>query len=292
MTNKLILGTVQLGLNYGINNLTGKPSLEKAFDILHVAFDNGIRILDTAEAYGDSQEVIGKFQKENPQKRFNIITKLDAGHSLKDNELLNHILKNCKILGADHLFGYMFHNYQSFKNNVSFYDEILLAKKKGFIEKAGISLYSNNEIEDIISNYSNFDFIQIPFNLFDNQSKRKKLLEKAKSKGIEVHTRSVFLQGLFFKNNDAELHEKLIPLMPYLKTLESVKEKEVLNTEALALQYVLQKKYIDYVLIGVESVKQLLSNISICNEKVNIPHDIIDAIDVTEEELLNPSNWN
>ncbi|WP_103069047.1 aldo/keto reductase [Aquimarina sediminis] len=291
MINKLILGTVQLGLDYGINNQSGKPSLESAFNILETAFTSGIRILDTAEAYGNSQEVIGKFQKENPDKKFKIITKLNGQHTLQTNDLLDHILENCEVLGVSDLYGYMFHNYQSFKNNTSFYDEILLAKTKGIIEKAGISLYTNGEIEDIISNYSDFDFIQIPFNLFDNESKRKELLEKAKDKGIEVHTRSVFLQGLFFKKS-TEVPKKLNPLLPYLKTLKNIQEKEVLSTEALALQYVLQKEYINYVLIGVESVEQLLNNIKICKEKISFPHDVIDAIHVVEDELLNPSNWN
>ena len=73
MLSKLILGTVQLGLNYGVNNSSGKPSKEKAFDILNSAYDGGIRTLDTAEAYGNSQEVIGSFMKDNPKKKFNII---------------------------------------------------------------------------------------------------------------------------------------------------------------------------------------------------------------------------
>ncbi|MBQ4801423.1 aldo/keto reductase [Aquimarina sp. MMG015] len=291
MTDKLILGTVQLGLDYGINNQSGKPSLKTAFDILHIAYDNGIRVLDTAEAYGNSQEVIGKFHKDNPKKTFNVITKLDPGYKLENKDLLSRILKSCEILETKELFGYMFHNYQSFKKNTDSYDKILHAKSKRIIKKAGISLYTNAEIEDIISNYSDFDFIQIPFNLFDNQSKRKELLEKAKNAGIEIHTRSVFLQGLFFKDS-TEIPNKLNSLAPYLKTLENVKEKEVLNTETLALQYVLQKEYIDYVLIGVESSEQLQNNINFCKEKINIPHHKIDNIRVIEEELLNPSNWN
>lgn len=289
LTSKLILGTVQLGLSYGINNKSGKPSLEKAFEILHAAFDNGIRILDTAEAYGNSQEVIGKFQKENPNKEFKIITKLAASHTLKSNELINHIANNCITLNTTKLYGYMFHNHQSFKENKTFYSEVLQAKKEGLIQKAGISLYSNNEINDIIENYSNFDFIQIPFNLFDNESKRKTILEKAKAKNIEIHTRSAFLQGLFFKN---DIPEKLKPLKFHLEILENIKRTHIINTETLALQYVLQKKYIDYVLIGVESVEQLMSNIVISNSFKNIPHEVIDAIQVADEKLLNPSNWN
>ena len=291
MINKLILGTVQLGLDYGINNQSGKPSLNTSFEILNKAYENGIRILDTAEAYGNSQEVIGRFQKEHPLKRFNIITKLAANASIKKDEILNHILKNCQVLNTDTLYGYMFHDYKCFKKNINLFDEILVGKNKGIIDKVGISLYTNNEIEDIVSNFSEFDFIQIPFNLLDNQSKRRSLLEKARNRGIEVHIRSVFLQGLFFKDIKL-LPEKLIPLRPYLKALEGIKQDQTIDTETLALQYVLQKEYIDYVLIGVDSSTQLSNNIKNCKKTVNIPHQMIDDINVIEEDLLNPSNWN
>lgn len=290
MINKLVLGTVQLGLNYGINNSSGKPSKEKAFEILHAAYDNGLRILDTAEAYGDSQDVIGEFQKQNPNKRFKIITKLSAKHTLKNNELIKHISDNCKALNTSNLHGYMFHNYQSFKENTPFYNEVLQAKEQGLIKHAGISLYTNDEIENIVTNYSDFDFIQIPFNLFDNESKRKKLIISAKQKNIEIHVRSVFLQGLFFKDCK-KLPEKLVPLKKYMETLAKIKQNSQMSTEALALQYVLQKEYINHVLIGVENTKQLMNNISICKSKNNIPHAEIDVINVSEVNLLNPSNW-
>ncbi|MGC1633411.1 MAG: aldo/keto reductase, partial [Gelidibacter sp.] len=128
MIKKLILGTVQLGLDYGINNRSGKPTHEKACEILHCAYDNGIRILDTAEAYGNSQEVIGAFLKENPEKQFHVISKLTANHGLLKNELFDHIAENLKILSLDQLYGYMFHNYNSFKTSTFLYDEVLQSK--------------------------------------------------------------------------------------------------------------------------------------------------------------------
>ena len=289
--NKIILGTVQLGLDYGIHNKQGKPNLSESFEILNTAFDKGIRILDTAEAYGNSQEVIGQFHKKFPKKIFNIITKLSANHSVKKEQLLNHIRGNCKKLYCKQLLCYMFHNYQTFKENIHFYNEFVSAKKTGLTKKIGISLYNNEEINDIVNNYNEFDIIQIPFNLFDNGSKRKKYIEKARKKGIEVHTRSVFLQGLFFYELDM-LPKKLDPLRPYLLSLESIKKANHLNIQTLAMQYVLQKEYINYMLIGVETETQLLKNIESSQNIIDIPHKDIDSINVEEEFLLNPSNWN
>ena len=197
MIEKIVLGTVQLGLDYGVNNQHGKPSLEQAFEILEVAFDNGIKTLDTAEAYGNSQEIIGKFQKEQPNKKFQIITKLASNTEIAPKKFIEHIAQNCKILNSDQLFGYMFHNYPSFKAREGLYDKLLLAKKEGLVSKAGISLYGNNEIEDILNNYDGFDFIQVPFNLFDNDSKRSALLNEASAKALKYTHDRCFYKGCF-----------------------------------------------------------------------------------------------
>lgn len=291
MINKLILGTVQLGLDYGINNQLGKPTLDQAFEILTIAYNHGITTLDTAEAYGNSQEVIGNFHRKHPEKTFKVITKLSAKHTLKQGELKSQILKDCSILSVKTLEGYMFHNFQSFKDNNILYDEIILAKKQGIIKQAGISLYDNAEIEDIVVNFSEFDFVQIPFNLFDNELQRLEAIKKARKVGIKIHTRSAFLQGLFFQPTST-LSIKTKSLKPYLDKISSIKSSFNINMGQLALQYAIQKDYIDYVLIGVETTTQLLNNIHNCKEKVEIPHHEINTINIGDTTLLNPSNWN
>lgn len=291
MINKLILGTVQLGLDYGVNNKTGKPSLESAYSILNFAYENGVTTLDTAEAYGNSQEVIGGFLKENPKKTFQIITKLSANTTVSKGHLIDHIRENLRILNVESLHGYLFHNYDCFKRQEYLYQEILSAKKSGIIHQAGISLYTNEEIEDIITNYQEFDFIQIPFNLLDNESKRRTIIEEARKKSIDIHTRSVFLQGLFFAPLDG-LSDKLIPLRKYLLKIKKVQNSSQIKTEEMAMQYVLQKDYIDKVLIGVDNVSQLKNNIDICKKETNVSWSKIDNIKVKEEHLLNPSNWH
>ena len=155
----------------------------------------------------------------------------------------------------------------------------------------GISLYSDNEIKDIIENYNEFDYIQIPFNLFDNETKRKDIILKAREKGMAIHTRSVFLQGLFFKSIE-ELPSNLNPLKSYLEELHKIRIEQNISMEELALQYVLQKKYINHVLIGVDNSKQLNNNIKTCLNNSIIPHELLDKINVIEKKLLNPSNWN
>ncbi|NNE32360.1 MAG: aldo/keto reductase [Winogradskyella sp.] len=290
MIDKLILGTVQLGLDYGINNFSGKPSQEEAFSILNYAYDQGLRKLDTAEAYGNSIDVIGAYHNAYPNKRFDIISKLSPLVDVAKIDLRSHVDKSLNILSIKQLYAYMFHSYNSLKSKPSLFNEFIELKNKGIVKNIGISVYTNDEIEDIIENFDEFDFIQIPFNLLDNSKRRKTLVEKAKQKDIDTHTRSTFLQGLFFKN-DQELQSKLLPLKPYLSRLNSIANRWQIPIADLAIQYVLQKEYIKNVLIGVETRAQLESNLVICKKYRALDWTEVDEIDVKELDLLNPANW-
>ncbi|MEE9361883.1 MAG: aldo/keto reductase [Cellulophaga sp.] len=290
MNNKLILGTVQLGLDYGINNTNGRPSISDSFDILNCAFDNGIRILDTAEGYGESQEVIGAFHKKFPNKIFNVISKISAA-TIKNNEKVSTRIKNnLKILGVERLEGYMFHNFSSLKENSLIYEQLIKAKRDGLIAKIGASLYGIDELREVTEKYD-FDFVQLPFNMLDNENIRAESLREAKKRGIEIHTRSVFLQGLFFKETD-EIPESLNLLVAHLKEIKSISLENEIEMQDMALSYATSRNYIDNVLIGVDSTEQLLLNLNA--NKQNLPLDVIKKINkikVAEINLLNPFNW-
>jgi aryl-alcohol dehydrogenase-like predicted oxidoreductase len=289
MNSKLILGTVQFGLNYGINNIVGKPSKKNIKSILDSAYNNGIQLLDTAEAYGDSQNKIGEYHN-NSTNKFNVITKFSSNAEGFSLNIIERVHNNLKILDVDKLYCYMFHSFDDFENHFENYrKELRLLKKNGIIDNIGVSVYTNNELESVLK-FDEISLVQLPFNLLDNDNKRGDILKKAKVKGIEIHTRSVFLQGLFFKKI-SELGDKIKPLEPYLRLLNDLCDKDY-KINDLALNYVCNRKNIDRVLIGVDNVFQLKANI--VSEKRNIQKEIfkkIEAIDVKEIELLNPSNW-
>ena len=113
--NKLILGTVQFGLNYGINNSIGKPNQATVNQLLDTAFNNNIRFLDTAEAYGNSQEVIGQYHDQSNNK-FKVITKFSSARTDLPLTLKDRIKANIETLCIDSLYCYMFHNYEDFKS--------------------------------------------------------------------------------------------------------------------------------------------------------------------------------
>ena len=289
MKSKIILGTVKFGIKYGINNFF-RISKKDVFSILEYAYEKKIKILDTAEDYGESQNIIGMFLKENPTKKFKIISKLSSNINIKKNQLKDRIKFNCEILNTKKLHSYMIHNYNFFKDNMFLYDDLIRAKELGIIKSIGISLYDNDSINDVLNNFSEFDFIQIPFNIFDNENKRKVIADIAVSKNIKIHARSIFLQGLFFKKIN-DLSCNLNGLKKYLITIKKIQDKKSLKISDLALKYVIKKKFIDKVVIGVSNLQQLKNNLETCKKKFKVPNKEIEKIDVLDDYLLNPSNW-
>lgn len=288
MLNKIILGAAQLGMNYGINNY-GILNKNEVFEILDFAIENGIRTLDTAEVYGNSINLIGDYIKQRPESNLKLISKIDVKLDLKKLNFEKHIQNQLNILGINSFYGYMFHNYKNFKNNDFALQKLNDLISCGMIKNVGISLYETNNIIDIVKNYE-FDFIQIPFNLLDNEKEKIEILKIACKKQFEVHVRSVFLQGLFFKPFK-NYNQKLEPLKKYIMMLRDISLESKIDIESLALMYPLKKYYIDKVIFGVHNLEQFSKNISIINSNISIPENQIDRILVKEKELLKPYNW-
>lgn len=287
---KIILGTVQFGLDYGINNMSGRPSFDEVKRILDFAHSNNIKFLDTAEAYGNSQEVIGKYHHES-SKKFNLITKFSSSRNDLPPNIKERVLKDIEILGVESIYCYMFHSFEDYQKYYSaFENDLSLLKKEGKIIKIGVSLYDNFEIEKVLENNA-IQLIQLPFNLLDNNSKRLEALNLAKQADVEIHTRSVFLQGLFFKNRN-DFTGNLKTLLPYTDRINEISKSHSIPISQLAINYPLSQKNIDQVLIGVDNVEQLTQNINYLSD--NLPNEVfkkIDQINVKELNLLNPSKW-
>ena len=287
--SKLILGTVQMGLDYGVNNSSGKISNKESFEILSLAFSNGINILDTAEVYGNSHQIIGDFHYNNPNSKFKIITKLP-------NDVITHKIKSkvfeyLKVLRVEKIEILMFHSFDAYRNNINAIDLLNNLKSDGYINNIGVSVYTNDQIEFLLDKDS-VDVVQLPFNLLDNIRVRGESIKKLKESKKIVHTRSAFLQGLFFKKIDdnnivvKEINKELI-------ILNNIISKLGCTMEELALSYCINQKLINKVIIGVDSVSQLNTNIKATH--FNLPSKFkmdIDNINVKNLKLLNPSLWN
>lgn len=286
MSKKFILGTVQFGLTYGINNKEGHLSKEKVFDILDFAFDEGIKTLDSANAYGNAQEMVGEFIGTSG-KKFKVNTKFHVQNEKSISEQLNNTLHQ---LAIDKVNVYFFHRFEDFKNSNAALASLKEFKKQNKISQTGVSVYTNEELEACIY-HSEVDVIQLPFNLLDNGSKRGSLIKKAKQNGKELQVRSVFLQGLFFKD-EKTWPPYLLPLLSYVQLLKEIAAASNLSMFDLALGYVMAHADIDSIIIGVDSKDQLKKNLEAGKRKLDEALiKKIDAISVKEESLLYPYNW-
>ncbi len=288
-SNKIILGTVQFGLKYGVNNKKGIPSKNEIFQIFNYAFDNKIRILDTAEVYGNSHSLIGQFHTENPNKIFEIITKIPKGFNGNLKNKIKHYLSELNVNSLKSIF---FHSYVDIRNNNSYLNDMISLKNSGIVESVGVSVYDDFEILDAL-NYDEIDILQIPFNLLDNYSIKNSLIKKIKEKGKIIHSRSTFLQGLFFVDTSNTKNKVALKLTKELNYIKSLSEKYKISISELALSYCIFNQNIDNVLIGVDNLSHLKENLSFLNKRIS--SDLINQIDniiVKDLKLLNPSLWS
>jgi aryl-alcohol dehydrogenase-like predicted oxidoreductase len=283
--NKFILGTAQFGLNYGINNQHGKPDKSTAYEILNLAYQLGINTLDTADAYGTSHELIGNFHRD-----YNFYFKINTKFTSTENEVFIDKIKNtCDILKVEKLNTCFYHSYKDYYNG-NFKQYFFKLMELQLIEQVGVSVYTNDELEVVI-NDPLINIIQLPFNLFDNFNQRGDLILKAKEKGKIIQARSVFLQGLFFLDPKL-LKGNLVELANELNFLNKIVSDFDITMSDLCLQYVLNFKEIDQIIIGVDSTEQLISNSNAFKSSIN--SEIIDRVNsiyIKNNSLLYPYNW-
>jgi aryl-alcohol dehydrogenase-like predicted oxidoreductase len=286
--SKLSIGTVQFGLNYGVANNAGKVPFDEVQKILKEAKVNHIDTIDTAAAYGNSEEVLGKSNVEN----FQIITKLsEIPPDVKNVSayIEKSFFNSLKRLNVNKVYGFLLHRpSQLFMDGGSeIYEALLNLKKQGYIKKIGASVYQTEELDDIYKEYE-LDLIQLPFNIIDRRLIETGWLSKLNGKGVEVHARSVFLQGLLLMPH--KLRPDKFKQWNHLwgKWNNWLLENNLTPLEA-SIRYVLSIPEISKVVIGVDSTSQLKEIISAANGTLpEIPSDIFSD----DVNLLNPANWN
>jgi aryl-alcohol dehydrogenase-like predicted oxidoreductase len=285
---KIVLGTAQFGLRYGISNIHGQPDEESVFELLEQSHRRGIQMLDTAEDYGTAQDVIGKYlQRRTPE--FEVISKISS--KVTDPQMVRSNLDTTlSQLHIDHLYAYLFHRFENYRRFPLLAKAIEDLRIEGKIKKTGVSIYSNEELAEVI-NIPNIEIIQLPLNLLDNVAQKKGLLERAKEAGKEIHVRSIYLQGLFFMT-DEQIPAKLAPLMPSLKAIRNLAKENGVSVESLALNYVINNKMVDKVLFGVDTNEHL--NRSLDSLECPLPSEVLEQVEeliIENRQLLNPRYW-
>ncbi len=281
---KLALGTVQFGLLYGINNQYGVPRDVELSEIFSLANESGIKVLDSAQGYGNAEERIGKFSNNE----FQIITKFKKLQS--PFPFLSELRDSLNKLKSDSVYGYLAHDGDLLIKNPFWWEGLLEAKERGLVKKIGYSLYSVNQLESLLNKQIIPDLIQFPYNILDRRF--EPYLPQLASLGVEIHTRSVYLQGLLYmKPNQMPVYVRA--LHPYFTQVNEIVKKYDVSLGKICLGFALQNPLISKVVIGIDNIFQLTENINLC-KKENLTQDIMNelfSINVKEKNLLNPANW-
>jgi aryl-alcohol dehydrogenase-like predicted oxidoreductase len=284
--NKIALGTAQFGLDYGISNKTGQIPENEVFDILNESMRSGIDVLDTAYVYGNSELVIGNYTKKH-RHVFKIISKLPE---CDPKDVKNIFESSLEWLGADDLYGYMCHSFQHYRDNPEIWSILKTLKSEGKINKIGLSLYYPSELEYIIENKINVDIIQVPYNVFDRRFEQ--YFPVLKNKGVEIFVRSVFLQGLVFKE-PSELDDYFAKIKGKIATLHSLAAELDIPIASLCLNFAVLNEFVDQVVVGVDSIQNLKEIVSsfVCNADVKNVLKKLDSLREVDENMILPTNW-
>jgi len=283
---KLALGTVQFGLNYGISNEAGQIDPGEVFEILKYSDHIGIATLDTAAAYGESEDVLGQYLVDSKDS-FDIVSKFSAGKN--GVSLRNALQQTLRKLKRPIIYGYLAHSFADFQKS-EIRDAFVQAKSEGFINKIGVSVYYPSEIDWLLNENIEFDLVQLPFSVFDQRF--LEYLKILKERNIEIHTRSVFLQGLFFMDPKS-LPEYFSCITDTLIKLRHLANSNGIPLSSLLLNYALSQPFIDKVVFGVTSLNELKQNLDAFTyyKQSSLFFNELEAMDIDEESIILPFNW-
>jgi aryl-alcohol dehydrogenase-like predicted oxidoreductase len=285
---KLALGTVQFGLDYGVANTSGRVPTHEANAILLRAKSCGIDTLDTAIAYGDSEAVLGQIGID----RWKIITKLPAVP--RDNKNVNrwvfdHIQQSMTRLRVTQLYGVLLHRPSQLLEGMglSLYEALQSIKSVGWTEKIGVSVYDPTELYPLFDAYA-LDLVQAPLNILDRALVESGWARKLQSAGVEVHTRSAFLQGLLLMPPHKR-PAKFNRWAQVWNVWDSWLQQVGLTPLEACMRYLTHLPTIDRVVVGVDTVAQLNQIIEAAEgECVSLPE--FDSLE--DPRVINPASWN
>ncbi len=274
----MTLGTAQLSMEYGIANRSGKPAMDESFRIVRTALESGITCFDTAKIYGDSERILGEFMAAEPvlASDATIVTKIKLSPQapLAGEELRRQVtaeVEDClSRLRMAKLPLLLLHQPEDLRGRGEEMARILRGlKQDGLIEAAGVSLDSNSDEQyDVFWPFIRDDLyeaIQIPINLLDQRLIHNGALRSFADRGKVVFARSVFLQGLFFLDDDRLPERIRDAARKPLRMIRELAEQEGMSIAQLAVSFVRDMPEIGSLVVGAETVEQMRNNAVLMN---------------------------
>lgn len=287
--SKIGIGTAQWGMRYGVSNESGQTSPNEVQNILNYAQKVGIKLIDTAPVYGVSEQVLGNQDLSG----FNVVTKIPAlemnrPDGISAGTVQEIFEKSLDSLNVSSIYGLLMHSPGDLfsiggQHILQALDKL---KDAGMVQRIGISIYNAEEIKAILDIFKP-DIIQLPVSVFDQRLIVDGTIDWLSSLGIEIHARSVFLQGLLVMSPD-KIPDYFEPWKHLLLNWhQTCKLNQVLPYEA-ALSFVCSLKNIDHVIIGIESSFQLAQLIA---NSASLTYKDLERFAVLEQNLVNPTLW-
>lgn len=291
--DRLAVGTVQFGIDYGISNKSGMTHELEVAQILDYAFQQGIRMLDTAPSYGKGEDVIGlttkdysfKIVTKTPVFKKSIIEKTDA------ECLISTFHNSLKKMSQLKLYGLLIHHAGDLSavNGDLLWHAMTTLKESGFVEKIGVSIYSPKDIDLILDKYTP-DIVQLPTNVLDQRFLINGYLKLLKKRDIEIHCRSVFLQGLLLMPL-SEIPNYFDPIKPILKMYHEDVKTFGMTPVMAALGFVYNQPEIDCIIVGVNNkchMEEIIEAVNALEDKSALNYS---KYAVNDENIVNPSLW-
>lgn len=284
---KLALGTVQFGLDYGISNTRGQVPADEVREILDAAQRGGIAVLDTAHAYGNSESVLGRGLASVAPDTFRIVSKFPPG---TQPDMATVLRESLVRLGRENLAGYLFHSLDSYRQAPSRWEEMAELKAAGWIDKRGFSLYQPADARTLLAEGLDLEMVQVPFSVLDQRWKT--VFPELKAAGVEIHVRSAFLQGLVFQDPEG-LDPHFGAALPALRRLRQLARESGQSIAALCLGFALRQPEIDQVIVGVAGTDQFAENLRLADltGELAVWEPQLAALAVEEERILLPMHW-
>ena len=283
---KLSIGTAQFGFKYGICNKDGIVKKKEVKKIIDYCKLKKISFIDTAQGYGKSHKVLGSFNL----KKFSITSKISKIKKINDKNLENHILieinKILKELNINKLYGLLIHNTNQLKGRfgISLYKILQKLKKEKKFIKLGVSVYTKKELDFVLKNFT-IDIVNLPVSVANQEFCQKNYLLRLKKKKIEIHARSIFLQGLLLLEYN-QLPTKFKNNKFFLEWFKWMKISNY-NSIDIALGFIKNIKYIDKIVVGIDNLNQLKMIFKSYKKNLNIKFRKFNQSSI----LRKPSQW-
>ncbi len=285
MISKLSIGAAQFGMHYGISNKNDIVGPKDISSILDYAYANNILLIDTAEAYGKSEVNLGA-QKRIKDGDFKLISKVNN----LEKRVEESFFLTLEHLNQSKIYGYLLHNFNLIEQDENVIHDLFNLKKKGLVEKIGVSIYHPNQAHELLTKFPFIDIIQLPYSLFDQRFQNT--LEFIKSHDVEIHARSIFLQGLVFLD-PSELNDFYNPAFKNLKSLKKLSLDLGISIHSLAINFVLMNRFIDHLIIGMSSYADIRQNNSALYDSAfnQTIYPKLSELSIEDENIILPYNW-